>query len=79
MYSTILYPTPFICVISLSIWRAIMIHVSFRLNIPSYKDSDMFPKHNLVQYHGQNEELIPSNATSGLEKEFIIRAYVNAD
>ena len=65
----------YLCLFEESLWFT----YRFRPNIPSYRDSEMFPKHNLVQYYGQNEELIPSNTPSVLEKEFIIRAYVDAD
>ena len=48
---------------------------------PTYPDIDMesFERKNWKQFYGDLKELLPSNAPRGIGKEFIIRAYVDAD
>ena len=48
---------------------------------PTYPEIDLdgFKKHNLKQFYGNVKELIPSNAPRAIGKEFIIRAYVDAN
>ena len=48
---------------------------------PTYPiiDETVFPKKNWKQFNGDTREIIPPNAPAPLGKEFIIRAYVDAD
>ena len=48
---------------------------------PTYPDIDMekFERRNRKQFYGDLKELIPSNVPNSIGKEFIIRAFVDAD
>ena len=48
---------------------------------PTYPDMDMekFERKNWKQFYGDLKNLIPSNVPSSIGKEFIIRAFVDAD
>ena len=48
---------------------------------PTYPDIDMtaFQRYNWKQFYGDVKELLPSNAPRAIGKEFIIRAFVDAD
>ena len=48
---------------------------------PSYPeiDLDKFPRYNWKQFYGDAKEVIPKNAPKPVGKEFIIRAFVDAD
>ena len=57
-------------------------HHSSRLVLdPTYPDIDLdkFPQYYWKQFHGDVEEVLPKNAPKPMGKEFIIRAFVDAD
>ena len=57
-------------------------HHSSRLVLdPTYLDIDLdkFPWYNWKQFYGDVEKVLPKNAPKPVGKEFIIRAFVDAD